>query len=123
MNEKEAFLESARYGKTPFLYPNDGQHPVGRPGEEDPRFMERIVDLFELQSVRSAMQLMHNVMAWSRTPAAGKLRMLAVRYVIFGEPTIDEIARRMKVSRRRVFQVVREVKGHCKPLVKLKFHR
>jgi hypothetical protein len=71
MTEKEAFLESVRYGKTPFPYPNDGQQPVGRPGEEDPQFMERIVDLFELQSVRSAMKLMENMMAWSRTRAAG----------------------------------------------------
>ena len=58
--------------------------------------------------------------AWSRTPAAGHLRMLVVQYIIFGEPDVDTIARRMKVGRRRIFQVANEVRGHCKPF--LKFH-
>jgi hypothetical protein len=121
MTKAEAFLESIRYGKTPFLYPEDGDQSAGRPREDDPQFMEQIVDLFELQSVRSAIKLMHNVMAWSRTPAAGKLRMLAVQYVIFGEPGIDTIAKRMRVSRRRVFQAIKEVRGHCQPILKRNF--
>jgi hypothetical protein len=46
---------------------------------------------------------------------------LAIQYVIFGEPNVDTIARRMKVTRRRVFQVILEVQGHCKRF--LRFHR
>jgi hypothetical protein len=115
MTEEEAFFESVRYGETPFLYPNGGQQPVGRPREDDPQFMGRIVDLFELQSVRSAIKLMQNVVAWSRTPAAGKLRMLAVQYVIFGEPGIDTIKKRMRVSRRPVFQAIRRCGAIASP--------
>jgi hypothetical protein len=37
--------------------------------------------LLELQSVRAAMKLMENVAAWSRTPAADKLRRLAVQHL------------------------------------------
>jgi hypothetical protein len=48
--------------------------------------------------------------------------MLAVQYVIFGEPDINTIAWRMKVSRRRVFQAIKEVRGHCQPIIKAKFH-
>lgn len=121
VTEEEAFFESVRYGVTPFLYPNGGQQPVGRPREDDPQFMGRIVDLFELQSVRSAIKLMQNVVAWSRTPAGGKLRMLAVQYVIFGEPGIDTIKKRMRVSRRPVFQAIKEVRGHCQPILKRNF--
>lgn len=49
--------------------------------------MRQMLDILELQSARAAMKLMENVAAWSRTPTAGKLRMLAVQYVLFGKPT------------------------------------
>jgi hypothetical protein len=81
---------------------------------------DRFVDQYELGIAKDAMKLMEHMAAWSRTPAAGQLRMLVVQYVIFGEPNVDSIAWRMNVTRRRVFQVAREVRGHCKPF--LRFH-
>jgi hypothetical protein len=117
MNEREAYREAIRYGGTPFVYP--GGAPDKFPGDSDPTVMGQTLDILELESARLAMKLMENVAAWSRTPAAGKLRMLVVQYVIFGEPSVDEIAHRMNVSRRRVFQVRNEVWGHCMPLLRL----
>jgi hypothetical protein len=81
---------------------------------------DRFVDQYVLDIARDAMKLMEHMAAWSRTPAAGQLRMLCAQYVTFGEPNVDSIAWRMKVSRRRVFQVCRELRCHCKPF--LKFH-
>ena len=117
MNEHQSNFEAWRYGGTSFVYPGDA--PAKFPGDSDPAIQAQALDILELESARLAMKLAENMMAWSRTPAAGKLRMLVVRYVIFGEPSVDEIAYRMKVSRRRVFQVAKEVRGHCKPLLKL----
>jgi hypothetical protein len=121
MNQRQARLEELRYGTNPFVYPGDGQHANTGPRRDDPDFMDRTIHLLEWQSVSSAIKLMKNMAAWSRTRAAGKLRMLVVQYVIFGEPDVNTIAKRMRVSRRRVFQVVREVKCHCRP--SLEFHR
>ena len=53
---------------------------------------DRFVDQYELGIAKDAMKLMEHMAAWSRTPAAGQLRMLVVRYVIFGEPNVDSIA-------------------------------
>ena len=118
MNQNEADLEAWRYGGDEFVYPGDV--PDNTPGRDNPEFMGSALDLLELQSVRAAMALMQNVAAWSRTPKAGRLRMMVVQYILFGEPDVDTIAFRMKVSRRRVFQVRREVLCHCKPLLKLR---
>jgi hypothetical protein len=112
MNKRKAAFEAWRYGVTDFVYPF-AMPPAPSPGRDDPELMGRTLDLLELQSVRAAMRLCENMITWSRTVKAGKLRMLAVQYVIFGEPDVDTIARRMKVSPRRVFQVAREVRGHC----------
>ena len=117
MNEREADFEASRYGGTGFVYPGDA--PDKYPGDSDSAIMGQTLDILELESARAAMRLAENMMAWSRTPAAGKLRMLVVQYVIFGEPSVDEIAHRMEVGRRRVFQVAKEVRGHCEPLLKL----
>jgi hypothetical protein len=118
MNERQAYLEAILYGGTPFVYPGEGKKET-IPRADDPDFMGQTLDILELESARAAMKLAENMMAWSRTPAAGKLRMLVVQYVIFGEPSVDEIRYPMKVSRSRVFQVAREVRGHCAPLLKL----
>ena len=117
MNERQADFEASRYGGIGFIYPGDA--PETFPGDSDPVIQGQTLDILELESARAAMKLAENMMAWSRTPAAGKLRMMVVQYVIFGEPSVDEIAHRMKVSRRRVFQVAKEVRGHCLPLLKL----
>ena len=118
MNEHQSNFEAWRYGGTGFVYPGDGEL-AKYPGVDNPTVMGQTLDILELESARLAMKLMQNMAAWSRTPAAGKLRMLVVQYVIFGEPSVNEIRYRMKVSRSRVFQVAREVRGHCAPLLKL----
>jgi hypothetical protein len=104
---------------TEALSPSTQAMGHNRPGRDNPGFNGHALDILELQSVRAAMQFARNMMAWSRTPKAGKLRMLVVRYVIFGEPTVDEIAFRMNVTPRRVFRVRREVLCDCQPLLKL----
>ena len=38
--------------------------------------MARTLDILELESVGVAMKLAENMMAWSRTSKAGKLRMM-----------------------------------------------
>jgi hypothetical protein len=101
MNEKEAASEALRSGRTQFVYPGSGEDDL--PGLDNPAIMDRALDILELQSVRAAMKLMENVAAWSRTPNAGKLRMMAIQYAIFGEPSVDEIAFRTGRQRRRVF--------------------
>jgi hypothetical protein len=118
MNKHEADLEAWKYGGVEFVHPGDG--PDNTPGRDNPEFNARVVDLMELQSVRAAMKLCQNVMAWSRTPRAGLLRIMAIEYILFGEPSVDEIAFRMDVKRRRVFQAIREVRGHCEPLIKIR---
>jgi hypothetical protein len=79
-------------------------------GRNHPEFNGRVLEILELQSVRAAMKLAENVMAWSRTAKAGEIRMLAIQYILFGEPSVDQIAFRMGVKRRRVFYVIREVR-------------
>ncbi len=118
MNEQESFYEETHGPKVGFVYPVDGP-PDTFPGVDNPEIMGQTLDILELESARLAMKLMENMAAWSRTPAAAKLRMLVVQHVVFGEPSVDDIAFRMKVSPRRVFQVAKEVRGHCKPLLKL----
>ena len=117
MNEQEADFEAWKYGGNEFVYPGDVAESEL---ERDVRLSEAVIDAYELESARSAMQFARNMMAWSRTPKAGRLRMMAAENLIFGEPGVDEIAFRMKVSKRRVWQVIREVRGHCEPF--LKFH-
>ncbi len=78
--------------------------------------MNELIDADELEIYRSALRIADNMLSWSRTAKAGRLRFLAVMHVILGELDVDTIARRMKVSRRRVFQALREVRAHCEPL-------
>jgi hypothetical protein len=77
--------------------------------------MAERIDADELEIYRSALKLADNMLSWSRTANAGRLRFLAVMHVILGDPPVDVIAKRMKVSRRRVFQAIREVRAHCEP--------
>ena len=120
MNEQEANFENARYGSKGFDYDAvDGVEPKSDISP-DVRLSIAAIELYELQMVRSAMKLTEYLASWSRTPGAGRLRMMAAQNLIFGEPGVDEIAFRMKVSKRRVWQVIREVRGHCEPF--LKFH-
>jgi hypothetical protein len=117
MNKREADYEAWRFGDTGFKYPGDLSYTEL---ERDARLSKAIVDAYELESARAAMQFARNMMAWSRTAKAGRLRMMAAENLTFGEPSVEEIAFRMDVSKRRVWQVIREVRCHCEPL--LKFH-
>lgn len=74
---------------------------------------EPTTDADELALYKSALKLADNLLSWSRTAAAGRLRLLAATHVLTGEPDVDTIAKRMKVSRRRVFYALREVRAHC----------
>ena len=75
--------------------------------------MTERIDAAELEIYRSALKLADNMLAWSRTAKAGRLRFLCAMCIVLGEPDVDTIARRMGVSRRRVFQAIREVRAHC----------
>ena len=118
MNEHQSNFEAWRYGGTGFVYPGDGE-PAKYPGVDNPEIMGADARYPRAGKRQACDEAPENMAAWSRTPAAGKLRMMVVQYIIFGEPCVDEIAYRMKVSRRRVFQVAKEVRGHCMPLLKL----
>jgi hypothetical protein len=117
MKQREANFEAKKYGTVPFKYPGDGDNT---PGRDNPEFNATVVDLMELQAVRHAMKLAENVMTWSRTPAAGRLRMLAIQYILFGSPSVEEIMLRTGRKRSRVFQAIREVRCHCEPLLKIR---
>ena len=75
--------------------------------------MSERIDADELAIYRAALKLGDNMLAWSRTAKAGRLRFLCAMCIVLGEPDVDTIARRMSVSRRRVFQALREVRAHC----------
>jgi hypothetical protein len=62
----------------------------------------------------SALELAYNFERWSRTRSAAQVRILcAVHILTGGEPGIATIARRCKVSRRRVSKALREVRPHA----------
>jgi hypothetical protein len=78
--------------------------------------MTERIDADELGAFRSALQLADNMMRWSRTSQAGRLRFLCAMHIVLGEPDVDVIAKRLKVTPRRVRQAIREVRCHCEPL-------
>ena len=78
--------------------------------------MTERIDVDELETYRLALKLADNMLAWSRTAKAGRLRFLCAMCIVLGEPDVDTIAKRMKVTHRRVRQALREVRAHCEPL-------
>jgi hypothetical protein len=74
------------------------------------------VDADELAIFRASFRLANNMFSWSRTSRAGRLRFLCAMHIVTGEPDVDTISRRMKVTPRRVRQAIREVRAHCEPL-------
>lgn len=117
MTENEGDWEGHRFGGKPFVFYGDG---LPAPTKIDADVAKQSLSTLEMQTARSAMKLMLSVMAWSRTYNAAALRMICVKYVIFRDQTVDDIARHMKVTPRRVRQVIREVRKHCAPFLKLR---
>jgi len=68
------------------------------------------IDLREVQA--GALSFALTIMRFSRTTKAGKLRLAAAEYLVNGKPYPCQIAARHGVTKRRVFQAVREVKVH-----------
>ena len=90
-----------------FQYPElSNSPPANDPLPVDNTFDKREVYL-------RAVDFAINMMAWSRTARCGRLRLDCARFIMNGTPRPEAIAKRHKVSTRRVFQAIREVKFHC----------
>jgi hypothetical protein len=98
MNESEAFYEEVRYGGEWFHYPDD--EPAGPP------------PISQKEVMRLTMEFVSDIMLWSRTTKSARLRLDCARYLVTGFPLPWQIARRHRVSERRVRQALREVKTH-----------
>lgn len=61
---------------------------------------------------RTALQFQNNIRRWSRTEKAALIRLDAAEYLVCGKPYPADIARRHRVSERRVLQAVREVRNY-----------
>ena len=59
-----------------------------------------------------ALSFAGNILFLSRTHKAGQLRLLAARLLITGSPTIEQIMRRMGVSKRQVQRALRFVRAY-----------
>jgi hypothetical protein len=94
MKEHEANFEESRYGSVEFVYPGENGGDVDSDLAADAWLNEAIIDAYELESVRSALRFADNMKRWSRTDRAGHLRLLAAQNLIFGDPSVKEIARR-----------------------------
>ena len=60
-----------------------------------------------------ALRFAGNILFRSRTHKAGQLRLLAARHIITGSPTVEQICRRMNVSKRQVQRALRFVRAYC----------
>jgi hypothetical protein len=80
--------------------------PKRRPKIFKPAISER-----EIQA--RAMRFAANILFRSRTHKAGQLRLLAARHIITGSPTVEQICRRMNVSKRQVQRALRFVRAYC----------
>jgi len=75
-----------------------------------PKTFKRAIPEREIR--KRALQFAGNILFLSRTRKAGQLRLLAARNLITGSPTISQIMRRMKVSKRQVQRALRFVKAY-----------
>ena len=60
-----------------------------------------------------ALRFAHAILTFSRTHKAARLRLLAARNLLSGSPTVEQIIRRMGVSRRQVLRAKRFVRAYC----------
>ena len=59
-----------------------------------------------------ALRFQGNIRRWSRTRKAGDLRLDVAEFLVTGSPRIEAIAKRHRVSKKRVYQAAKEVKCH-----------
>ena len=98
--ESTAFDDNGQViGVTEFAYPRDVAE-VSAP------------DFDRHEIWRAALEFQNNIRRWSRTTKAANIRLDAAEYLICGKPYPADIARRHRVSERRVLQAVREVKNY-----------
>jgi hypothetical protein len=76
-----------------------------------PKVWKPAISENEIQA--SALRFAHAILTFSRTHQAAKLRLLAARNLISGSPSVEQIMRRMKVSKRQVQRAKRFVRAYC----------
>ena len=100
MDEEEAFYEETRGQKAQADFIYSDEEPAGPP------------PLSSNEVARLTTDFVVDIMLWSRTTKAARLRLDCARYLITGFPLPWQIARRNNVTERRVRQAIREVKHH-----------
>jgi hypothetical protein len=113
VTEEEANAEACRYDQHKETWVRPACYDDPRPD------LDKIGDLDEDCIVREAfiagLKLASNLDFWSKTWGAARLRrMCALSIASGGDPCVDAIAMRCKVSRRRVFTAINEVREHTK---------
>lgn len=110
MTEEEAELEEFRlqpHVDAVDLVPDfvyfDGDRPT--------KIFKPAISEREIQA--RALRFAGNILFLSRTHKAGQLRLLAARHIITGSPSIEQICRRMGVSKRQVQRALRFVRAYC----------
>ena len=110
MNEAEAELEEFRlqpHVDAVDLVPDfvyfDGDRPT--------KIWKPAISEREIQA--RGLQFAHAILSFSRTQKAAKLRLLAARNLITGSPTVEQIMRQLKVSKRSVERAKRFVRAYC----------
>ncbi len=110
MTEEEAELEEFRlqpHVDAVDIFPDELYFDGDRPTKAwKPAISQR-----EIQ--RRALTFAGNILFLSRTRRAGQLRLLGARLLITGSPTVEQIMRRMGVSRRQVQRALRFVRAYC----------
>jgi hypothetical protein len=76
-----------------------------------PKIFKPAISEREIQA--RALRFAGNILFLSRTHKAGQLRLLAARHIITGSPTVEQICRRMNVSKRQVQRALRFVRAYC----------
>jgi hypothetical protein len=100
MDEDEAYYETNHGQKVPADFIHFDEEPEGPP------------PISNKEAARLTMEFVADIMLWSRSTKAARLRLDCARYLVTGFPLIWQIARRHKVTERRVRQALREVKRH-----------
>jgi len=81
------------------------EEPPDSVAEFQRRELEKLVML-------KALQFVNGIKRFSRTDRAFELRLDVALAMVSGSPTIEQLARRHKVSERRVRQTLKELRRH-----------
>jgi len=100
MDEAEAFFETTRGPQVDPDFVFFDEEPEGPP------------PISTKEVTRLTLEFVSDIMRWSRTTKAARLRLDCARYLVNGWPLIWQIAQRHKVTERRVRQALREVRKH-----------